>query len=79
MSGTCGEFVAESAEGGDRPSTLEDHIAWMKIAGRAACCLHVYGDRSLAEAVRVEKGMVRARPLLRIERLPRRIERTRDG
>jgi tRNA (cmo5U34)-methyltransferase len=46
-SGTYSGLVAELAEGGDRPSTLEDHLAWMKTAGLAACCLHLYGDRAL--------------------------------
>ena len=46
-SGTYVEHLAELAEGGDRPSTLEDHIGWMKMAGLAACCLHLYGDRAM--------------------------------
>jgi ubiquinone/menaquinone biosynthesis C-methylase UbiE len=47
VSDTYTEFVAHLAEGGDQPSTLEDHIAWMRAAGLAACCLHLYGDRAL--------------------------------
>lgn len=47
VSSTYTEFLGELEEGGDRPSTLEDHIAWMKTAGLAACCLHLYGDRAL--------------------------------
>jgi tRNA (cmo5U34)-methyltransferase len=47
VSRTYTEFVEQLVEGGDRPSTLEDHIAWMKAAGLAACCLHLYGDRAV--------------------------------
>jgi tRNA (cmo5U34)-methyltransferase len=46
-SGTYGEHVAELAEAGDRPARLEDQIAWMKAAGLAACCLHLYGNRAM--------------------------------
>jgi tRNA (cmo5U34)-methyltransferase len=47
LPGTYTELVAQLTEGGDRPSTLEDHIAWMRAAGLAACCLHLYGDRAM--------------------------------
>jgi tRNA (cmo5U34)-methyltransferase len=47
VSGTYAEFVAELVEAGDRPSALEDHLAWMKAAGLAACCLQLYGDRAV--------------------------------
>lgn len=46
-SGTYADHVAELAEGGDRPSTLEDQLAWLKDAGLAASCLHLYGDRAV--------------------------------
>ena len=46
-SGTYDEHVMELAEAGDRPATLEDQLAWMKAAGLAACCLHLYGNRAM--------------------------------
>jgi ubiquinone/menaquinone biosynthesis C-methylase UbiE len=45
--GTYAEHIAGLAEGGDRPSTLEDQIAWMEAAGLVTCCLHLYGDRAV--------------------------------
>ncbi len=46
-SGTYADHVAELAEAGDRPARLEDQIEWMKSAGLAACCLHLYGNRAM--------------------------------
>jgi ubiquinone/menaquinone biosynthesis C-methylase UbiE len=46
-SGTYAEHLAELAEGGDRPARLEDQIGWMRSAGLAACCLHLYGNRAM--------------------------------
>ena len=46
-SGTYADHVAGLAEDGDRPATLEDQIEWMKAAGLAACCLHLYGNRAM--------------------------------
>lgn len=45
-SGTYVDYLAGLAEGGDRPSTLEDQIAWLQDAGLVACCLQLYGDRA---------------------------------
>lgn len=47
VTGTYADHVDELAEAGDRPSTLEDQIEWMKSAGLAACCLHLYGNRAV--------------------------------
>lgn len=47
VAGTFADYLTALAEGGDRPSTLEDHITWMRAAGLAACCLHLYGDRAM--------------------------------
>ncbi len=46
-SGTYAEHVAELAEAGDCPATLEDQLAWMRLAGLAASCLHLYGNRAM--------------------------------
>jgi tRNA (cmo5U34)-methyltransferase len=45
--GTYADHVLELMEAGDQPSTLEDQIGWMKAAGLATCCLHLYGNRAL--------------------------------
>jgi ubiquinone/menaquinone biosynthesis C-methylase UbiE len=45
-SGTYADHVNDLAEAGDRPATLEDQIEWMKAAGLATCCLHLYGNRA---------------------------------
>jgi ubiquinone/menaquinone biosynthesis C-methylase UbiE len=47
VTGTYADHVNELAGAGDRPSTLEDQIEWMKSAGLAACCLHLYGNRAV--------------------------------
>lgn len=46
-SGTYAEHVAELTEAGDRPATLDDQIEWMKAAGLATSCLHLYGNRAM--------------------------------
>jgi len=46
-SGTYADHVAGLAEAGDRPATLGDQLDWMKAAGLAACCLHLYGNRAM--------------------------------
>jgi tRNA (cmo5U34)-methyltransferase len=49
-SGTYAEHLAELTEAGDRPATLEDQLAWLRAAGLAAGCLHLYGNRALLVA-----------------------------
>jgi len=46
-SGTFPEHLEELAKAGDRPALLEDQLAWMRMAGLHACCLHLYGNRAL--------------------------------
>jgi len=46
-SGTYADHVARLAEAGDHPASLEDQLEWMKEAGLAACCLHLYGNRAV--------------------------------
>ena len=46
-SGTYAEHATELAAAGDRRSTVEDQIVWMRQSGLAACCLHLYGIRAL--------------------------------
>ncbi len=46
-SGTYADHLTELAEAGDRPATLDDQIRWMRAAGLAACCLHLYGNRAM--------------------------------
>jgi ubiquinone/menaquinone biosynthesis C-methylase UbiE len=55
-SGTYDEHLAELAEAGDRPSRLEEQIGWMRSAGLAACCLHLYGNRAMLVGRKLRTG-----------------------
>jgi len=45
--GTFADHLEDLAQAGDHPALLEDQLAWMKVAGLNACCLHLYGNRAL--------------------------------
>ncbi|HEX4520275.1 MAG TPA: class I SAM-dependent methyltransferase [Gaiellaceae bacterium] len=44
---TYAEYLDELAVGGDRPSSLRDHLDWLEGAGLDASCLHLYADRAV--------------------------------
>lgn len=41
------DYLAELEADGDRPSTLEQHLAWLREAGLEPACLHAYGNRTV--------------------------------
>lgn len=40
-------YLAELAEAGDRPATLEQQLTWMRQANLDSACLHAYGNRAV--------------------------------
>jgi len=40
-------YLAELAEAGDRPATLEQQLSWMRRANLESACLHEYGNRAV--------------------------------
>jgi ubiquinone/menaquinone biosynthesis C-methylase UbiE len=41
------DYLAGLEAGGDRPSTLEEHLAWLREADLESACLHAYGNRAV--------------------------------
>jgi hypothetical protein len=44
---TYADYLAELEAGGDRPSTLGQHLAWLREADLEPACLHAYGNRAV--------------------------------
>jgi tRNA (cmo5U34)-methyltransferase len=47
---TYAEYEEQLAAGGDRPSSVHDHLAWFADARLDAMCVHAYGDRAVLVA-----------------------------
>jgi tRNA (cmo5U34)-methyltransferase len=47
---TYAEYEERLAAGGDRPSSLGDHLGWLANAGLDAMCVHAYGNRAVLVA-----------------------------
>jgi tRNA (cmo5U34)-methyltransferase len=41
------EYAQQLERGGDRPTRLQDQLAWLEHHGMDAACLHAYGNRAL--------------------------------
>jgi len=47
---TYAEYEEQLDSGGDRPSSVHDHLGWLAGAGLDAMCIHAYGDRAVLVA-----------------------------